>query len=316
MKKALYALMTILAASVLITGCGIPGSITITDGDQSVTITQGTNDTVTVDYTDGTNDTVSVEIDTKGLDTYNIDLEPTDLAKHYQNDDITRVGLSFGASTGYAGSCPGADLDAHRDDYILNAVGFNRCVKLVDDDFTKANALAKAKETCTGLKADDLVWINFSSHGGQAPDTTGIEADGKIEYVCAADQPITDKTIYDCLCWLPAVRVVMKVDTCHSGTMWRAPYDYGIGLKRYIRENNLPELKCSIVYIGGCADDKVSWGGPDGGELSLCAISQIPDAVDWIDYIDGIEDDMPKNQRPVITLVGDCSWVYDTPLFK
>ena len=78
-----------------------------------------------------------------------------------------------------------------------------------------------------GASGDSLV-ITFSGHGTYAPDKNGDEPDGLDEGLCPYDikqgKVLIDDEIHQLFAQRAAgVRIVLISDSCHSGTVIRAP---------------------------------------------------------------------------------------------
>jgi uncharacterized caspase-like protein len=129
---------------------------------------------------------------------------------------------------------PGTDMDLRgcvndAEDWAatLAARGFT-VQKLVDAQATKA-AMANAIGALVkgGASGDSLV-ITFSGHGTYAPDKSGDEPDGLDEGLCPYDikqgKVLIDDEIHQLFAQRAAgVRIVLISDSCHSGTVIRAP---------------------------------------------------------------------------------------------
>jgi hypothetical protein len=110
----------------------------------------------------------------------------------------------------------------------LSARGFT-VNKLLDDQATKV-AMVTAMSTLIGkaAKNDNLV-ITFSGHGTYQPDTDGDEVDGLDEGLCPYDLQTNGEALIDdeikalFAARKPGVRIVLISDSCHSGTVTRAP---------------------------------------------------------------------------------------------
>ena len=89
---------------------------------------------------------------------------------------------------------------------------------------TRANALAAMRAAAKTLKAGDLFFLTYSGHGGQVPDVTGEEDDKKDETWCLYDGELIDDELYlELSRFAEGVRVLVLSDSCHSGTVTRAP---------------------------------------------------------------------------------------------
>ena len=91
----------------------------------------------------------------------------------------------------------------------------------------RAGILAAFDRLAERVEPGDLVYVHYSGHGSQTADLDGDEADGKDETIIPRDgrtpgiPDITDDEIGDMLAALDAERVVVVLDSCHSGTATR-----------------------------------------------------------------------------------------------
>ena len=91
---------------------------------------------------------------------------------------------------------------------------------------TRANALAAIRAASSTLKSGDYFFLTYSGHGGQVPDVTGEEEDKKDETWCLFDGELIDDELYlELSRFAEGVRVLVLSDSCHSGTVTRAPID-------------------------------------------------------------------------------------------
>jgi len=238
----------------------------------------------------------------------NLALSAAQIAAMYRDDNIYRVAICVGVYKGSVyGDCLGADTDAAQDAKLFQAIGFDKVDLLLNDQATRQNIIDSAYLACANLKAGDLLYIKGSSHGGQRPNPD--EPDGKDEYFCCADGPLVDNDIWRLLCQLPpGVRVILALDTCNSGTMYRSPHDYAAAVRqskhREFAYDVAPPFEGSLLYIGGCDDGKVSFGTREGGTLSRVMRKAIPISSTYQHWCDRIRAAMPPDQVPVITEIG------------
>lgn len=233
----------------------------------------------------------------------NLALTAAQIAAMYRHGDgVYRVAICVGVYTGDYGTCIGADTDAVLDAKLLTAIGYDDVRLILNEQATRQNIIDTAYAACANLKPNDLLYIKGSSHGGQRPNPQ--EPDGMDEFFCAADGPLLDDDIWTLLCQLPpGVRVILALDTCNSGTMYRAPHNYTASLR--VRNAARPyNLRASLLYIGGCADGLVSYGDRTGGQLSNTMRLTLPRAATYDHWLDLIRASMPPDQIPVITKLG------------
>lgn len=124
---------------------------------------------------------------------------------------------------GWSGELSGCEFDANDMAAIATSCGMNSTVLLTKKG-TRANALAGIRAAAKKMKSGGLFFLTYSGHGGQVPDITGEEDDKKDETWCLYDGELIDDELYLELSGFAAgVRVLVFSDSCHSGTVTRAP---------------------------------------------------------------------------------------------
>jgi len=167
---------------------------------------------------------------------------------------------------GWEGECPGCDRDVARFATLCHDEGFDGIWVLVNEaassDGLKSAFLSALDKPFT---PDDLLVLFFSGHGGQQPDVSGDEWDGKDETLCLWDGELLDDRIAEYLAMLPeGLRVFFVTDSCNSGTNFR-------GMRRAQSSPIvLPPLddlriQARVLHFGGCTDGRYSHGEDDGG---------------------------------------------------
>ena len=132
-------------------------------------------------------------------------------------------GVSAAAYSGWDGPLAACEFDAHDMAAIAKSKGMRSTV-LLTKKATRAHALAAMRSAARSLKAGDLFFMTYSGHGGQVPDTNGDEADGQDETWCLYDgQLIDDELYFELSKFAAGVRILVLSDSCHSGTVTRAP---------------------------------------------------------------------------------------------
>ena len=127
------------------------------------------------------------------------------------------------AYAGWDGPLAACEFDANDMAAIAKAKGMKSTVLLTKKG-TRANVLAGMRGAAKALKAGDLFFLSYSGHGGQVPDVSGDEADKQDETWCLFDgQLIDDELYFELSKFAAGVRVLVLSDSCHSGTVTRAP---------------------------------------------------------------------------------------------
>jgi len=95
---------------------------------------------------------------------------------------------------------------------------------MLDEQATRAQIFAAIRALSEQAAADDIVFIHYSGHGSQAPDTDGDEQDGQDETILPYDSrtpgiaDITDDELNTMISWFRSESVIVVLDSCHSGT--------------------------------------------------------------------------------------------------
>jgi len=132
-------------------------------------------------------------------------------------------GVSAAAYSGWDGPLAACEFDANDMAAIAKSKGMRSTV-LLTKKATRAHALAAMRSAARALKAGDLFFMTYSGHGGQVRDTNGDEADGQDETWCLYDgQLIDDELYFELSKFVAGVRILVLSDSCHSGTVTRAP---------------------------------------------------------------------------------------------
>ena len=132
-------------------------------------------------------------------------------------------GVSAAAYGGWDGPLAACEFDANDMAAIARSKGMKPAVLLTKKG-TRSNVLAGMRDAATALAAGDLFFLTYSGHGGQVPDVSGDEADKQDETWCLYDgQLIDDELYFELSKFKPGVRILVLSDSCHSGTVTRAP---------------------------------------------------------------------------------------------
>ena len=172
-------------------------------------------------------------------------------------------------------ACAAADRDIDMRKRWAQDRGFDRIEVLINEQFTPANALTAGKDLLAMLPTlDDLLYVAFSTHGGQEPDRYPFdEIDHLDETICTFSGPLLDDRVAE-LWPLVRCRVHWDSDTCNAGTPYRgrpprAPW-HTVGPYRLRSPARAGDrLTGQVIAYGGASDGKSSMGGPRGGAWTL-----------------------------------------------
>ena len=125
---------------------------------------------------------------------------------------------------GWSGDLVACEFDAEDMAAISKRAGM-KATSLLTKKGTRANVLKAIRDASQQLKSGDLFFLTYSGHGGQVPDTTGEEKDDKQDETwCLFDGQMIDDELYlELTRFAEGVRILVLSDSCHSGTVTRAP---------------------------------------------------------------------------------------------
>jgi hypothetical protein len=124
---------------------------------------------------------------------------------------------------GWSGDLVACESDAQDMAAISKESGIKATI-LLTRKATRANALKAIRAASKQLKKGDLFFLTYSGHGGQVPDVSGDEDDKKDETWCLYDGQMIDDELYlELTSFAEGVRILVFSDSCHSGTITRAP---------------------------------------------------------------------------------------------
>ena len=136
------------------------------------------------------------------------------------------------------------------------------------------------------LELGDTLFLTYSGHGGSVRDTSGDEKDHLDETWCLYDGQLLDDELKELWClFRKGVRVVVLSDSCHSGSVTKAPqssqeselfqskqlsakaikYTYYTNQKQYDDLNaNTPlihdeDIVATVQLLSACQDVQVSY---------------------------------------------------------
>lgn len=196
------------------------------------------------------------------------------------------------AYDGWAGDCPGCDVDAvGLRDACTDAGIFTRLI--LNAEATWPAVHQAVLDMAAGLTRGDLLIVAMSGHGGQITDNNGDETDGLDETICLWDGPVRDDRVLELLRQIPAgLRVVLINDQCHSQGNFRSA-------------NARPLVKAAktdwdgqLIQFAGCREDSYSYGAASGGTWTQSLLSTLKPALTWRQWFDAASGKMPANQIP------------------
>ncbi len=126
---------------------------------------------------------------------------------------------------GWSGPLAACEFDA-KDMAAIAKSGSMASTVLLTKSATRKAVLAALRSAAAKLRRGDYFFLTFSGHGGQVPDSSSApdEADKQDETWCLYDGQLIDDELYAELGrFATGVRILVLSDSCHSGTVTRAP---------------------------------------------------------------------------------------------
>ena len=213
------------------------------------------------------------------------------------------IGLNFvdpHKYEGWNGALNACENDARDMRQIADNRGF--VSKLITSkDATADKVIDEIASAAQNLKSGDILFLSYSGHGSQIPDTSDDETDGLDETWVLFDRMLIDDEIY--AAWskfAPGVRILVLSDSCNSGTVLREYGEFSTLSKvasrfktekpvframpsavsetvykkqidRYksiqteFRRGDKVEVKASFLLLSGCQDNQSSQDGDING---------------------------------------------------
>ncbi|KAF8873021.1 peptidase C14, caspase domain-containing protein [Gymnopilus junonius] len=183
------------------------------------------------------------------------------------------IGINY---TGSDNELKGCANDAkNMRQFLMEVYGFRSedILLLTDDGHGRNSVQPTRKEMFNAMKwlvqgahAHDSLFFHYSGHGGQTPDKTGRETDGKDEVIFPVDFKQTDDIIDDELhdTLVRPLPAGCRLTSCHSGTHSAHGRLRGIThISRRARERGASAS--DVICFAACKDDETSADTFHGG---------------------------------------------------
>lgn len=144
----------------------------------------------------------------------------------------------------------------------------------------RANWLNAIRWLVDGAAPGDVLFFQFSGHGGQRACTDGSEADGYDELVIPSDYQskgvLVDQELFDLMVApLPSgVKLTVILDCCHSGSALDLPFTWNEAQKQWDVEKDPWHTAGDVQMFSGCEDEQCSmdayFKGKAAGAMTTC----------------------------------------------
>jgi hypothetical protein len=126
--------------------------------------------------------------------------------------------------SGWSGPLNACEADAQDMHAIANSRAFESSI-LLTKSATRDAVASAMNDAANSLKSGDILFLSYSGHGGQVPDLQDEEPDGMDETWCLYDGQVVDDELWQLYSqFAEGVRILILSDSCHSGSVARAPY--------------------------------------------------------------------------------------------
>jgi hypothetical protein len=251
---------------------------------------------------------------------------------------------------GWSGPLNACEADAEDMQALASDSGFSAKI-FKTKKATRDSVIAAIDAAADALQSGDIFLLTYSGHGGQVPDRNHDETDLRDETWCLYDgQLIDDELLFLWSKFKEGTRILLLSDSCHSGTVSRAPIgmpaapsgfeaaNLGIEAAQYrcmpteaaaktYRTNrtfydtiqrNLPStppaVKARVRLISGCQDNQLSLDGTFNGLFTgqlLRVWSSGHFQGNYEQFHKAILTQMPATQSPNHFVFGAADSAYD-----
>ncbi len=197
---------------------------------------------------------------------------------------------------GWSGPLNACEADARDLETVAKSQGFET-IRLETAMATRYAVIKGIKSAATTLTDGDIFLLTYSGHGGQVPDRSGDEADLQDETWCLFDGQLIDDELR--VLWsefASGTRVLVLSDSCHSGSVTRAPVSIG---------DTETLTRGPLAEILGTVGAKYRFM-PDDAAARTYRLNR--------DFYDEIQKNVPENLPPIITTVRLISGCQDNQL--
>jgi len=227
---------------------------------------------------------------------------------------------------GWAGDCPGCDVDAKGMYNLFVKNGYTSTLML-NSACTWDNVSNTILSNARKLKSGDKIVIMMSGHGGQIKDQNGDEVDGQDETICMWDGQVRDDDVLKMLKQFPdGLKIVMINDQCHSEGNYKTAlrsFKQTVSLGYWGTQEGTVLIDKSgfngrLIQFAGCREASYSYGATDGGTWtqSLLTVIEKDNTLSWIILFNKAKLIMPSNQTPVYMEEGEVGCFRDEAVLK
>lgn len=230
---------------------------------------------------------------------------PAETPVETETTQVERAAVIAGVARGFAGACPGADVDAKMQAGWLQ--DGRPVAVLVDEAATIAGAKKAILDAVLRLEPEGLLTLGFSGHGTLRARRVDAETLGPNEGgLC----------FYDGVWWaseiaawvrenIPPIRIEYFADCCHAEGNWRAfarVATFGMVSRPApvaIRLDAPKGWAGQMVQWAGCRQNDYSYGDATGGTWTQTLNRHIRAGLTRLELFEVARGEMPPEQTPM-----------------
>lgn len=232
---------------------------------------------------------------------------------------------------GWDGVLGAGEADARAMACLARAQGFDAAL-LLTGEATRCTVTQAIARIAGRLASGDMFLLSYAGHGSQLPDLDGDEAalqpgDRLDETWCLHDAQLLDDEIAGLLArFAPGVRVLVVSDSCHSGSITRAPgrrtramptpvaaavarrhRTLYAAIRTLAGAGERTAASCTVQLLAACRADETALENGGHGLFTAALLEVWNEGRFEGDYgglIEAIRARMPGSQHPVQSLTG------------
>ncbi|HJT74206.1 MAG TPA: caspase family protein [Chitinophaga sp.] len=236
---------------------------------------------------------------------------------------------------GWDGRLDACENDAAVYKAIAEKAGYSSVNSLLTEKATSTNVLSHLKKAAGKLRSGDILLLTYSGHGGALIDSNNDEPDKQDETWCLYDRQLIDDELHDAFSKFKAgVRILVFSDSCHSGTVSRAPLEVDTTSNRKSRlapirslvltynkhkqmyddiqsqiSTSPADIKAYVVQFGACQDSEEAMEA-DGNGLFTAKVKKVMKrpAPNYTSFLGAIRKDFDSGQHPNLHHYGNQAY--------
>lgn len=234
------------------------------------------------------------------------------------------------------GALPTCGKDCLDMQEIAISQNFEESIVLLNEDATRDTVKDAIISASKRLIDGDMLFISYSGHGTYIKDMDGDEEDGKDEAWCLYNGFLLDDELLQLWTLFADVRIFLVSDSCHSGTISKAPmggnrenmivsklFSTAKAKQVYLKNKEFydsvkskasvakeEDVKARVKLIAGCQDDESSYVLPFAeNSLLTTELNAVWDVGQFV----GTTDDFFEQIKQRVEAIARANKIYQMP---